>query len=77
MNTRAPPVVLLDDVVRMARQEVDKAGSQAEFARKAGVRGSNLNSTVTGKAAHHGVTELIRASTDAVAGTLGTACQAV
>jgi DNA-binding phage protein len=49
MNTRAPPVVLLDDVVRMARQEVDEAGSQAEFARKAGVRGSSLNSTVTGR----------------------------
>jgi DNA-binding phage protein len=49
MKTRAPPVVLLDEVVRMARQEVDKAGSQAEFARKAGVRGSSLNSTLTRK----------------------------
>jgi DNA-binding phage protein len=48
MKTRGPPVVLLDEVVRMAREEVDKAGSQAEFARKAGVRGSSLNSTVTG-----------------------------
>jgi len=42
-------VLRLDDVVRVLRQEVQKVGTQAEFARKGKVRATNLNSTITGK----------------------------
>jgi len=39
----------LDDVVRILRKEVEKAGTQAEFARNENVRATSLNSTVNGK----------------------------
>jgi ribosomal protein L30/L7E/ribosomal protein S21 len=42
-------VLRLDDVVRILRKAVEKAGSQAEFARQESIRPSNLNSTITAR----------------------------
>ena len=39
----------LKEVVRLVRDEVEQAGSQAEWARKTGVNKPDLSSTVTGK----------------------------
>ena len=43
------PILGLEEVVRILREEVERAGSQAEWARRTGVSRPNLNSTITGK----------------------------
>jgi DNA-binding phage protein len=49
MKARKQRILGLDEVVRILRQEVARAGSQAEWARETGVSRPNLNSTITGK----------------------------
>jgi DNA-binding phage protein len=49
MAARNQPILGLAEVVRILRQEVERAGSQAEWARRTGVSRPNLNSTITGK----------------------------
>jgi hypothetical protein len=48
MRARNNPILGLDEVVRILRDEVERAGSQAEFARRTGVSRPNLNSAITG-----------------------------
>jgi DNA-binding phage protein len=43
------PILGLEEVVSTLREEVERAGSQAEWARRTGVSRPNLNSTITGK----------------------------
>jgi hypothetical protein len=49
MAARNQPILGLAEVVRILREEVGRAGSQAEWARRTGVSRPNLNSTITGK----------------------------
>jgi len=49
MIARKQALLRIEDVVCVLQDEVRKAGSQAELARKTGVNRSNLNSTITGK----------------------------
>ena len=49
MRTRADRLLGLEDVVRILRDEVERAGSQAEWARQESVHSPDLCSTVTGK----------------------------
>ena len=49
MAARNQPILGLAEVVRILRDEVGRAGSQAEWARRTGVSRPNLNSTITGK----------------------------
>src|SRR5437764_11970650 len=49
MRTRADRLIGLEDVVRMLRKEVERAGSQAEWARQGSVNSPDLSGTVTGK----------------------------
>ena len=43
------PILGLEEVVSTLREEVERAGSQAEWARKNRVNGPDLSSTITGK----------------------------
>ena len=49
MSARNHPIIGLEDVVRILRAEVARAGGQADWARATGARRSNLNSAITGK----------------------------
>jgi DNA-binding phage protein len=49
MKNRNALTLGLDEVLGILREEVEKAGGQTEFARKAGVNRSNLNSTLLKK----------------------------
>jgi hypothetical protein len=49
MAARNQHILGLAEVVRILREEVTRAGSQAEWARRTGVSRPNLNSTITGK----------------------------
>jgi DNA-binding phage protein len=49
MKGRKPSILRLDDTVKIIRHAVERAGGQAEFARKTGVNRPNLNSALLGK----------------------------
>jgi DNA-binding phage protein len=49
-KTRGQELLRIEGIVRIIRDEVERAGSQAQWARKNGVHGSSLSATITGKA---------------------------
>jgi hypothetical protein len=49
MKAPNPALLGLDDIIRLLRDQVERAGSQAEWARKNRVNGPDLSSTITGK----------------------------
>jgi hypothetical protein len=49
MDTRQEELFELEDIVRMLRSEVKRAGSQAEWARRNSVNQPDLSCTITGK----------------------------
>ena len=49
MPVRNQILYRINDIIPILRHEVERAGSQAEWARKTGVNRANLNSTLTGK----------------------------
>jgi hypothetical protein len=49
MSTRNQPLLRIEDIIVMLRAEVERAGSQAAWARKTGVNGPDLSCTLTGK----------------------------
>jgi len=49
LSDRTQKLLGLDDVVALLREEVLKAGGQAEWARKRGVNRPNLNTVINGK----------------------------
>ena len=49
MKNRKEEFLGLEDIVRMLRDKVKRAGTQAEWARKNDVNPADLSSTITGK----------------------------
>jgi DNA-binding phage protein len=49
MRARNQTLLRIKDIIPILRREVERAGSQAEWARKTGANRANLNSTLTGK----------------------------
>jgi DNA-binding phage protein len=49
-KTRGQEPLRIEGIVRIIRDEVERAGSRAQWARKNGVHGPSLSGTITGKA---------------------------
>jgi DNA-binding phage protein len=48
-KTRGQELLRIEGIVRIIRDEVERAGSRAQWARKNGVHGPSLSGTITGK----------------------------
>ena len=49
MSAKKRPLFRIEDVVRLLRDEVERAGSQAEWARRTGVDRTSLNGALSGR----------------------------
>jgi hypothetical protein len=48
MSRRNKPLLLIEDIIKILRGEIKRAGSQAEWARRTKANRANLNSTLNG-----------------------------
>ncbi|HEY6676439.1 MAG TPA: hypothetical protein VIZ87_06600 [Terrimicrobium sp.] len=49
MSAKKRPLLRIEDVIRLLRDEVERAGSQAEWARRTGVDRTSLNAALSGR----------------------------
>ncbi len=49
MSAKKRPLLRIEDVIRLLRDEVERAGGQSEWARRTGVDRTSLNAALSGR----------------------------